>query len=123
MSFLEELAKKGLIQQSQIGEIKNRAKEKYDGDIDQVLLESGIDEDIILENKGSYLQIPTRKVNVREMSFDTLKYISEDSAAHYGFAPVALKDGALEVGIVNPENVQAMDALQFISTKFLSNFF
>lgn len=117
MSFLEELAKKGLIQEGQIDEIKNRAKEKYGGDIDQVLIESGIPEDKLLEVKGIYLKIPIRKVNVQEMSFDTLKYISEDSAAHYGFAPVALKDGALEVGVINPENVQAIDALQFISTK------
>ncbi|PIR68317.1 hypothetical protein COU49_02010 [Candidatus Nomurabacteria bacterium CG10_big_fil_rev_8_21_14_0_10_35_16] len=117
MSFLEELAQKGLIQEGQINEIKSRAKEKYNGDIDQVLIESGIPEDKLLEVKGSYLKIPTRKVNVQEMSFDTLKYISEDSATHYGFAPIALKDGALEVGVINPENVQAIDALQFISTK------
>jgi type IV pilus assembly protein PilB len=117
MSFLEELSKKGIIQQSQIGEIKARAKEKWNGDIDEALIESGINEDTILEVKGSYLQIPVKKVNAQEISFDSLKYISEDSANHYGFAPIELKDGALEVGVINPENIQAMDALQFISSK------
>ncbi len=38
MSLLEELAKKGLIKESQIDEIRSRAKEKYDGDIDDVFL-------------------------------------------------------------------------------------
>ncbi len=117
MSFLEELVKHDIIKQDQIGEIKNRAKERHGGDIDEALIESGINEETILKTKGGYLQIPIKKVNIQEMSFDTLKYISEDSANHYGFAPIDLKDGALEVGITNPENVQAIDALQFISTK------
>jgi type IV pilus assembly protein PilB len=117
MSFLEELSKKGIIQESQIGEIKTRARDKFNGNIDDALIDSGITEDTILEIKGSYLQIPVKKVNAQEISFDSLKYISEDSANHYGFAPIELKDGALEVGVTNPENIQAMDALQFISSK------
>jgi type IV pilus assembly protein PilB len=117
MSFLEELAKKGLINSSQIGEIKNRAKKDFGGRVEDVLNELGVPEEKILETKGEYLNIPTKKVNVKEMSFDVLKYISEDSATHYNFAPLELKDGVLEVGVLDPENIQAMDALQFISTK------
>ncbi|MBP9711758.1 MAG: type II/IV secretion system protein [Candidatus Pacebacteria bacterium] len=117
MSFLEELAKQGIIQSEQIGEIKNRALAKYSGDVDQVLIEAGVPEDKILEAKGAYLQIPVRKVNVQGLSFDVLKYISEDSAAHYHFAPIELKEGVLEVGVTNPENIESMDALQFISAK------
>ena len=57
MSFLEELAKLGVINTSQIGEIKTRAKEKYDGDLDQALIDSGVEEEKILEAKGQYLKI------------------------------------------------------------------
>ncbi len=117
MSFLEELSKKGVISESQIGEIKTRAEEKYEGDVDQVLIDSGIQEDKILEIKGAYLQIPVKKVNVQGLSFDALKYISEDSAEHYKFAPIELTEGVLSVGVIDPENTQAMDALQFISAK------
>lgn len=117
MSFLEELAKKGIINNSQIGEIKSRAKEEHNGDVDEALIESGIPEEKILEIKGEYLGIPIKKVNPQEMSFNVLKYISEDSATHYHFAPIELKDEVLEVGVMDPENIQAMDALQFISTK------
>ncbi len=117
MSFLEELAKKGLIKQSQIGDIKTRARDKFGGDVDDALVDSGITEEAVLEAKGSYLQIPVKKVSVEATSFDALKYISEDSATHYGFVPLELRDGALEVGVLDPENMEAMDALQFISTK------
>ena len=117
MSFLEELLKKGLITQSQISEIKNRAKEKHGGDIDDALIEAGISEDKILEVRGEYLQVPIKKINVKEISFDALKYIPEDSATHYRFAPFGLSEGVLEVGVTDPENIQAMDALEFISAK------
>lgn len=117
MSFLEELAKKGLIDESQIGEIKSRAQKEHGGNIEETLVESGISEDQILEIKGQYLNIPVRQIIPEEISFDALKYVSEDSARHYKFAPIELKDGILEVGVLDPESIQAMDALQFISTK------
>ncbi len=117
MSFLEELAKKGIISKDQIGEIKNRAGEKFNGDTTDSLMEAGISEETILENKGEYLKMPIKKVNVKEMSFEALKYIPEDSARHYNFAPIELNEGVLEVGMTDPENIEAVDALQFISAK------
>jgi type IV pilus assembly protein PilB len=117
MSFLEELVKKGIINESQIGEIKRRAEEKYGGDVDDALVESGISEESVLQAKGEYLQVPIRKINAEALGFDALKYVSEDSARHYKFVPIELKDGVLEIGITEPENAQAMDALQFISAK------
>lgn len=117
MSFLEELVKEGVIGKNQIGEIKIRAQEKYGGDVEQALIESGISEEKVLNAKGQYLKIPVRKITKENASFDALKYISEDSAAHYHFVPIELKDGVLEVGVLNGEDVQAMDVLQFISAK------
>lgn len=117
MSFLEELAKKGIINKSQIGDLKNRADEKFEGDTDESLIEAGISEDSILIAKGEYLHMPIKKVDVKAMSFDGLKYIPEDSALHYHFVPIELNEGVLEVGVTDPENIQAMDALQFISAK------
>src|SRR3989344_9491243 len=117
MSFLEELVKEGIINKSQIGDIKTRANDKWGGNVDEALIESGIPEDKILEIKGKYLQMPVRKMSTKDTSFGALKYISEDSAAHYRFVPIELLDGVLEVGITNGEDTQALDALQFISAK------
>ncbi|OGG54666.1 hypothetical protein A2764_01265, partial [Candidatus Kaiserbacteria bacterium RIFCSPHIGHO2_01_FULL_55_79] len=41
--------------------------------------------------------------------------IPEESAEHYRIAPLSLTDGILEVGLVDPDNIQAIDALNFIS--------
>jgi type IV pilus assembly protein PilB len=116
MSFLDELAKQGIISRTQIGDIKSRARTDPGG-VDAALQEAGLPLDKIMELKGAYLNLPVRKVNIEEMSFEALKYISADSAEHYKIAPLELKDGVLEVGVIDPENIQAMDALEFISTK------
>lgn len=117
MSFLEELVKKGIIASEQIGALKSRASEKFDGDLDKALMESGVTEEQILAARGQYLSMPVKKVSVRELPFEVLKYIPEDSASYYHFVPIGLADGVLEIGVTDPENVAAMDALQFISAK------
>jgi len=117
MSFLEELVKQKVINESQINEIKNIASAKFAGNIEEALLDGGVTEDKILEAKGSYFQIPIKKISPRGVSFDLFKYIPEDSAQYYNFVPIGLTEGILEVGIIDPENIQAMDALQFISSK------
>ncbi len=117
MSFLEELEKKGVINKGQIDEIKNLAKEKHEGNIDEALIEFGIREERILEMKGEYLQMPIKKVNAKEIPFEVFKYIPEDAATYYHFVPIEFKEGILEIGILDGDNTQAVDALQFISAK------
>ena len=65
MNFLEELVKRGVIQASQIGEIRSRANESFGGDIEKVLIESGIPEEKILKIKGEYLGLPVKKIRQR----------------------------------------------------------
>jgi type IV pilus assembly protein PilB len=115
MNFLEELVRLGLIKDNQTAQITQRANEKFAGDVDQALLEFGMTEQAILDAKSKFFNIPTKPVNVRGIPFEILKYIPEDSATYYRFAPIGLVDGVLEVGIVDPENIQAVDALQFIT--------
>ena len=117
MTFLESLAKKGLIKSAQIEELRAFAEEKFNGDVEMALVESGINEDDILSAKGEFYNIPSKKINVKEIAFDILKYIPEDSASHYHFVPFGLSEGVLQVGITDPENIQGIDALQFISAK------
>ena len=49
--------------------------------------------------------------------FEILGHIPEDSATHYKMAPLGVVDGILEVGMVNPDDLEAIDALNFLSRK------
>ncbi len=116
MSLLDILVKKKLISENDISPIIEESKNSGLS-LDEVLSRRGIVETDLLGAKGEYLQIPTRNLSDVDIPYDILKYIPEESAMHYQIIPLDLKDGVLEVGIVNPDNIEARDALNFISSK------
>ena len=63
------------------------------------------------------LDIPVRDLGGKNVPFDILKYVPEESAEHYGFVPVGMKDGVLEVGIIDEDNIGAKDAISFIASR------
>ena len=116
MSILEILAEKNTITQEQIPEILEEA-ENSSVSVEQILLKRGIEAEEILEAKGEFLDIPTRSLHNKEIPGKILEYIPEESVLHYKFVPIGVRDGVLEVGVVDPDNIEARDALNFISTK------
>ncbi len=50
-----------------------------------------------------------------KIPYDVLRYIPEESAEHYRIVPLTVSDGVLEVGMVNPDDIHAIDALNFIA--------
>ncbi len=116
MSVLDILAGKNLIKRDDISRIKEEAT-KTGATLEEVLEKRGVAPEDILESKAEYLGIPFRPLEGQEVPFEILKYVPEESASYYKFVPVGLKDGVLEVGVVDPDNIEARDALNFISTK------
>ncbi len=70
-----------------------------------------------LPSQGQAPSIPTRSLRDLDVSSKVLEFIPEDSATHYKLVPIAVKDGVLEVGAVNPNDLEARDALNFISAR------
>ncbi len=66
---------------------------------------------------GTSSGIPERSLGSSKIPYDVLKYIPEESAQHYRFAPLAVNEGVLEMGVVDPDNIAAIDALNFIARK------
>jgi len=117
MILLEELIKRGVLKGDQAFKAVKIADEKYNGNIDEALLDLKIDENQILKTKGEIFGIPIRTVNPDQVPTSVLKLIPIDAARIYQFIPISLNDNFLEVGIIDPENVQAIDALTFITAK------
>lgn len=116
MDFLNYLVKRGIIDevllQKIAGAVKQSGKDAF-----ELLVEEGIDKENLLSLKSDYLQIPFRRVDPKKVPSEVLKQISAESAEHYGFVSIGFADGVLEVGMVDPDNLEARDALQFIATK------
>ena len=60
-------------------------------------------------------EVPVRELGDIKVPYEVLKLIPEESAEHYKLAPITVTDGILEVGMVEPDNIQGVDALNFIS--------
>src|SRR3972149_5759124 len=117
MAFLDYLASQGVITEAQIASLRKAAEEKYRGRADLALAAIGITDDAILPTKSAYFNIPVREIELRSFSSDILKYVPREAAELYQFVPLELKDGILEVGIVDPENTKTFDAIQFTASK------
>lgn len=116
MSFLEILADKKKISAKDIPSIQEEANSKGIS-LEKILLNRGVTPEDILQSKGEFLEIPVRKVGEAEVPSNVLDLIPQESAAYYQFVPLDVQEGVLEIGIVDPDNIEARDALNFISSK------
>ena len=81
------------------------------------LTEKGVDQNALLEAVATTSGAPLKKIDPSSITKDVLDFIPQESAKIYQFVPVGFNDGALEVGVVDPDNIEARDALNFISTR------
>lgn len=69
----------------------------------------------IYEAKASLLNIPFRSVEPQDVPSDILMYVPEETAQFYGIMPLKRAGNILEVGMINPTDLKALDALKFIT--------
>lgn len=117
MSFALYLAQNGLVRKEDIETLENEASQRSTT-VDAILAERGMPSARLLELKSAYYGVPTRSVGFgTKIPENVLKSIPEESANYYGIAPLAIKAGVLEVGIVDPERTESEDAIGFIASK------
>ncbi|OGZ15574.1 MAG: hypothetical protein A3G11_00265 [Candidatus Lloydbacteria bacterium RIFCSPLOWO2_12_FULL_51_9] len=116
MDFLHYLVTRGIIDEALRQKIAGSAAQAGT-DVLELLVKAGIDKENVLSLKGEFLQIPWRSVDPKNVPPEVLKYIPEESASYYRFIPIGFEDGVLEVGMVDPDDLPARDALQFIATR------
>ncbi|TSC69161.1 MAG: putative type II secretion system protein E [Parcubacteria group bacterium Gr01-1014_56] len=116
MDLLQLLVSSGVIDSAKAVELRAEIA-KPGASAETVLTKEGISLAQILKAKGDYYGIPTREIGEKSVPFDVLRFVPEESARHYRFAPLNVIDGALEVGVTDPDNLEARDALTFISAK------
>ncbi|MCX6716811.1 MAG: ATPase, T2SS/T4P/T4SS family [Candidatus Taylorbacteria bacterium] len=115
MKIVDILVKKHLISREDAEAIETELSGP-DASLESVLISHGVDPKEILIAKGEYLGIPTSSLGGKVIPSSILEYIPEDAARHYHFVPIAFEDSTLHVGIVDPDNIDARDALQFITS-------
>ena len=74
-----------------------------------------IDEVEVAKVKSELLGIPYKSVEFNKISDDVLKLIPEETAQTYRVIPLSCDDKILVVGMINPSDVRAQEALRFIA--------
>ncbi|MFH1454964.1 MAG: GspE/PulE family protein [bacterium] len=116
MNILENLVSKNIISKGDSIKIEKQASVSGKS-IEEALEAVGVPTQTILDVKGEYYNIPS--INLADYTVPTsiLQYISEDAALRYKFIPLYVKEGVLEIGMIDPDNIESRDALTFIVSK------
>lgn len=117
MNYLKILLDKNIITPELLEEIEKKSSEDDLFSPDSFLVENGIAKEDLLKAKSEFFNLPYRDLSIEKFSQKALKYVSEKSAIHYKFVPLGVVDNFLEIGIVDPSNIEARDAVQFIASK------
>lgn len=116
MNFSDILVQKKLISQDKLAQLLTKSQDSKIS-LEKFLKTEGVSEEEIIRAKGEAIGVPTQAVSKEKIPFEILKQIPEEAARHYKFAPLAIKDGVLEIGMVDYNNIESREALQFIMSR------
>ena len=116
MHFTDILVKNGFIGQGKLAKVITQSEE--DGiALEKALKAEGVSGENILNAKSEISGLAVKKILPGQVPFEALKKIPEEAARHYRFISLGVKDGFLEVGLVDPDDIEAKRALQFIVSR------
>ncbi|MFZ5559664.1 MAG: GspE/PulE family protein [Patescibacteria group bacterium] len=116
-NLLDVLVNKKLIDPVTLDNIKEEA-EKDNRNIEELLVERGlVPEEKLYQLKGELLKIPFKDLAGYKAGAEILKLVPLEAAQHYRFVPINVdkKKMILEIGMLNPEDIDAGEALKFIA--------
>jgi len=115
-SLAAELVKKKLLSPENAEAFAQQAKEQ-NKDFGRVVVEkNAASEEDLLNIKADVYKLPVLDLikSKTEIDLGLSKLISEDVINFYQIIPFAKLDSVLKVGILNPEDIEALEALKFI---------
>ncbi|MFH1769455.1 MAG: ATPase, T2SS/T4P/T4SS family [Parcubacteria group bacterium] len=115
--LIEELLKRNLVKEKDIEVAKEEAI-KENVDLGQIIVKNGlVDDSELLKIKSEIYNIPAFDLADFKIEKSVLEGISNHVINMYYVLPLAKKDGYLEVGILNPENIGALEAVKFLAAE------
>ena len=115
-TLVEELIKLGLLSKRDVKSYEDLAK-KEDKELGQILIEKDVvSASDLLEIKSRLYRLPIVKLEEIKLDSEALKEIAEDVVNFYKMAPFAKEGDILKVGVINPEDIDALEALKFIAS-------
>ena len=116
-TLVEELIKTGLVSKDDIKVLENLAQAQ-NKDFGQIIVDQGVmPEGDFMNLKSKVYQLPIVRLEEIELNKEALKEIPEDTVRFYKIVPFAKENGALKIGIIDPEDNNALEAIKFVAGK------
>jgi len=113
--LLEELLRQELLSPEVVNEIEQEAV-STNADVGEIIVKRGLIQDgDLLKIKSQIYQLPTVDLVGVEIDKQISKDIPENIINFYKIIPFARDEVVLKVGIINPENIDALEAIKFIA--------
>jgi len=113
--LLQELVKQNLISENVSKKLLQEAALIRRSAEDLIYERRLVDEEKLADVKSRLLGVPYKKIKAEEISDETLKLVSEDAVRNYKIVPIDKTGEMLVVGMLNPDDSNAQDALKFIA--------
>src|SRR3989338_805848 len=115
-TLAEELVRLEMLSQKDARTYEDLAR-KEDKEFGQILVEKYIvTENNLLEIKSKLYHLPIVHLEEIQLNSDALKELTEEVVSFYKVAPFAKEGSVLKVGMINPEDIDALEALKFIAS-------
>src|SRR3989338_6681570 len=115
-TLVDELIRMGKVTNKDAQVYENLAQ-KEDKEFGMILVEKDVvSANDLLEIKSKLYHLPIIKLEEIQLDTVALKELSEDVVSFYKIAPFAKEGDVLKIGIINPEDVDALEALKFLAS-------
>ncbi|MEK7636648.1 MAG: ATPase, T2SS/T4P/T4SS family [Patescibacteria group bacterium] len=116
-TFIDILIEQKSLTADSAAVLRRTAKDK-NIPLEEVLAkDGGVSEEALLKARAEFYKIPFRQLRGFRVPLEVLKHIPEESARFYKFVPIDQSEGLIEVGMLNPEDSKAREALNFIANR------
>jgi type IV pilus assembly protein PilB len=115
--IIEELEKRGILTKEQEKVLKKEVETLGKKEEEVILEKKILSEEELFSLKSEVLRIPLKKIDPKEIPPEILKEIPEETASFYKIIPIFKRGKMLEVGMVYPEDLDAIEAIKFLARK------
>ena len=114
-TLINELIRSGVLTQAVADQYELQAS-KENRDFGQVIISKGVITDAdLVQVKSNLYKLPTVKLDEIDVDKNALKAIPEDTVNFYKIVPFFKDATTLRIGIIDPENIGALEAIKFIA--------
>jgi len=120
-TLLQELTKEGLLTEESAKKILQESSLIRKSAEELIYDRRLVDEEKIVGIKSRLSGVPYKKIKTDEIKDELLKFVSEETVRNYKVIPINKSDNLLVMGMLNPDDAKAQEALKFIAKQLRVN--